>query len=320
VNARAPQAARRMLVLRLSALGDVIHTIPAVALLREALPETRIEWVVESPYAELVETVARVGTIRVSMKKWGRALVASRGAIAEARARMRGADASVDFQGLIKSAVLGWMSGAKRRYGFDREAIREKAAGLFLNRRIAVDRTQHVVEWNLQLATAVAEQMWDRPPRRSGVSGPVDFAAFAADAHRDLDGSIVLLPGAGRPEKLWPTERFRALAQNLGDDALAVWGPGERELAEAIGCRVAPPTNLRELAGILLRAKLVIGADTGPLHLAAALGTPTIGLFGPTNPARNGPYGQSGHVVSSFDGSMTMDAITVEDVLETLET
>jgi ADP-heptose:LPS heptosyltransferase len=94
------------------------------------------------------------------------------------------------------------------------------------------------------------------------------------------DNAIVLLPGAGKPNKLWPVERFRELAKRIGPKALAVWGPGERELAEAIGARVAPPTNLRELAGILQNAEVVIGGDTGPLHLADALGTKVIGLYG----------------------------------------
>ncbi|HVE70949.1 MAG TPA: glycosyltransferase family 9 protein [Thermoanaerobaculia bacterium] len=133
------------------------------------------------------------------------------------------------------------------------------------------------------------------------------------------ENAIVLLPGAGKANKLWPVERFRELAKRIGPRALAVWGPGERELAEAIGTRIAPPTNLRELAGLLQSAEVVIGADTGPLHLAAALGTKVVGLYGPTDPRRNGPYGQLDRVVGCFTTTKSMESISVNEVMETLQ-
>jgi heptosyltransferase-1 len=294
----------RLLVVRLSAFGDVIHTIPAVVALRDALPETEISWAVEPAYAELVEIVAKVTAIRVSLKKWS----ASR--IASARRDVRGFETSIDFQGLIKSSLIGRASGARKRYGFARDVIREKPAAWFVNRPVAIERTSHVVEWNVELARAVAPAI-DGAPH-------VDFTPFADDPSGKLAGfgnRVVLLPGAGRPEKQWPVDRFAELARRIGSDALVVWGPGEEALAHAIGADVAPATNFRELAWILRQARLVIGADTGPLHLAAALGTPLIGLYGPTNPARNGPYGQLDHVVESFTSTKSMQAITVEDVM-----
>jgi heptosyltransferase I len=124
---------------------------------------------------------------------------------------------------------------------------------------------------------------------------------------------------SGKPNKLWPVERFRELARQIGPRAVAVWGPGERELAEAIGARVAPPTNLRELASILRGAAVVIGGDTGPLHLADALGTKVIGLYGPTDPRRNGPYGQLDRVIDHFRTTKLMDSISVEEVMKRLE-
>jgi lipopolysaccharide heptosyltransferase I len=300
----------RVLVLRLSALGDVIHTIPAVVALRDAMPDAKLVWVVESPYRELVELVAGVEAIPVSMKKWGRSLIASRADIRRTLRTMRGADASIDFQGLIKSASLAWVAGAKQRYGFERRAIREKPASLFINRPIAVDTTKHVVEWNLELAAGVAQRSLAMPQ--------VDFAPFADDPDaklREFAGRIVFLPGAGRAEKLWPAQRFRELAQQLGNDNVVVaWGPGEKQLSEAIGAPLAPETNLRELAELLRTARVVIGADTGPLHLAAALGTPVIGLYGPTSSRRNGPWGQLAQCIDVFASSGSMEAITVDDV------
>jgi len=291
----------RVLVLRLSALGDVIHTIPAVVALKDA---HEITWVVEAPYRELVEIVAGVQTIPVRMKTWTREPSAMLGAI---RA-MRGAEISIDFQGLIKSAMLPWLARVKTRVGFAREAIREKPALLFTNRKITVDTSMHVIEQNLGLIGPIGRIGPIGPKWRDF---PVEVPGFQDD--------IVLLPGAGKPNKLWPVERFRELARRIGDRALVVWGPGERERAEAIGARVAPPTNLRELAWILASAKLVIGSDTGPLHLAAAMGTKVAGLYGPTDPRRNGPYGQLDHCIDEFRSTKSMESISVEEVMNLVE-
>lgn len=296
-------APQRLLVIRLSAFGDVIHTIPAVVALRDALPQTEIAWAVEPAYAEVVETVARVKAIRVSLKHW------SFSRIAAARRDVRGFETAIDFQGLIKSALIARASGAKARYGFARDVIREKPAAWFVNKHATIDRSKHVVEWNVELARTFAPSIARVPE--------VDFTPFAADASGQLArfaNRIVLLPGAGKPGKQWPVERFAELAARLGNDALVVWGPGEEPLARAIGAEVAPATNFRELAFILKRARLVVGADTGPLHLAAALGTPLVGLYGPTDPARNGPYGQLDRVVSTFAGTKSMHDISAGDV------
>ncbi len=295
----------RLLALRLSALGDVIHTIPAVVALREVGYD--VTWVVEAPYRELVEIVARVSTIPVQMKTWTR----SPGKAAQAIRAIRGHDVAVDFQGLLKSVGFAWLSGAPLRYGFDRDAIREKPATWFTNRRVRIDRTRHVVEWNLQLAEAVAGKPLHARP---------DFAPFSSGSDlAEYVGRIVLLPGAGRAEKQWPAESFRAVAKNYGSRALVVWGPGEQRLAEESGGDVAPKTSLRELAFLLANAAVVIGGDTGPLHLAAALGTPVVGLYACTDPRRNGPYGQLDSCISEFGRSGSMAAIQPADVMKRIE-
>lgn len=293
----------RLLVIRLSAFGDVIHTIPAVVALRDALPQTEIAWAVEPAHAELVEIVARVKAARVSLKQWSLAR------IAQARRDVRGFDAVIDFQGLLKSALIARASGAKLRYGFARDVIREKPAAWFVNQPVSIDPSRHVVEWNISLARACAPAIAHVPE--------VDFAPFADDTAGKLgafENRIVLLPGAGRPEKQWPVQRYAELARRLGDQAIVAWGPGEESLARAVGAELAPPTTFRELAFLLGRARLVVGGDTGPLHLAAALGTPVAGLYGPTDPARNGPYGQLDHVIQSFTTTKSMQSITVDDV------
>lgn len=305
---------KRLLVVRLSALGDVVHTIPAVVSLREGLPGTSIAWVVETPYRELVELVADVQPIPVRVRGWSRRPVASRGAVREALRAMRGPDVAVDFQGLIKSAMLSRLSGAPVRFGFDGNAIRERPALLFSNRQVAVDPTAHIVEQNLQLARAVGGTAEAVAPR---------WEAFPADPEGKLAawrGRIVFLPGAGRPEKVWPAQRFGELSRRLRQPGVVAWGPGEEELAASTGVPLAPPTSLRELAFLLAHASLVIGGDTGPLHLAAALGTPVIGLYGPTDPGRNGPWGQLDHCIDHYRRTKSIDSITVEEVMNLLET
>jgi len=295
----------RLLAIRLSALGDVIHTMGAVVALCDRYDVT---WVVESPYRELVEIVANVKTIPVTLRKWR--------TLPQTRRDIRGFDVAIDFQGLIKSALIARASGAKERIGFARELVREKPAAWFTNRHVHVDATKHVVDWNLELASSSGG--WAPSPVRTGEAPILHWKEFAQGNFPELRNKIALLPAAGRPEKMWPIERFRELARKLGDKAIAVWGPGEEELAKSIGCTVAPRTSLRELASVLQNAALVIGADTGPLHLADALGTRVIGLYGPTNPKRNGPYGQLERCISTFETSKRMDAITVADVLRVM--
>jgi len=148
-----------ILVLRLSALGDILHTIPAVLALRRAHPAARIGWVVESPFRELVEMTTPIDELFVvDTKKWRRSLnLTTLKEILQMRRRLRAfakGGTSVDFQGLVKSSVLGFLAGATELYGFDHLAVREKAALLFANRHIPVDRSSHVIEWNMTLARA----------------------------------------------------------------------------------------------------------------------------------------------------------------------
>lgn len=292
----------RLLVIRLSALGDVVHTIPAVLSLRSSFD---VSWVVEAPYAELVEIVAGVKPLPVRLRKFSLA------AIRQARRSVRGFDVAIDFQGLIKSALIARASGANERYGFAREAVREKPAAIFYNHKVSVDRTKHVVDWNRQLASAT-RQSGHPATRQPNWS---DFATDKNNRLTEFKNKILLLPGAGRPEKLWPASRFRELVARFRDQALVVWGPGQRHLAEEIGGLMAPETNLRELAFLMLHARVVVGPDTGPLHLADAVGTRVLGLYGPTDARRNGPYGQPGHAIQAA----TMDSIAAADVIRKID-
>lgn len=322
VEARHP-----LLVLRLSALGDIIHTIPAVVAIRRTQPGFAVGWVAESMYQDLIEAVAPVDRLfPVRLRHW-RARPFAAETRREAGAAMREirrftcGGTSVDFQGLLKSSMIGRLSTARRRLGFEREAVRERGSVMFTNERIAIDQQTHAIEWNMQLAGALGATPIDPLS--------IDYSQYGRDHSGRLallmhDRPVLLLPGAGRRDKQWPVSKFAVLAQRIaseqGRGVVVGWGPGEetaaREIAErARAVRVAPPTDLRELTVLLQNASCVVAGDTGPLHLAAALQTPVIGLYGPTDPSRNGPWGQVGHCVGSWTKSRSMDEITIEDVM-----
>lgn len=316
-----------LLILRLSALGDIIHTMPAVLALANSLrPQTRLGWVVEASLAPLVEAVAPVDDVyRVATRRWrrhpftGDTLKELRSLRETLRGFARG-ETAIDFQGLMKSAALAASSSARRRIGFAPPALRESIAALFYTDRVSVSRSAHVVEQNMMLARS-AGALAGRPP-------VPDYSRFAADHQGTLGPLIsarpvVLLPGAGRPEKQWNIDRYANLADRLAKllkvKPIVAWGPGEQQLAEAVASRgnatVAPPTDLPQLAFLLRHSRLVIGGDTGPLHLADALGTPAIGLYGPTNPHRNGPYHQIARCVETWSGTRLMNDIDVDAVM-----
>jgi heptosyltransferase-1 len=301
----------RLLIVRLSAMGDVIHTLPAAYALRAAFPEAMIGWVIEERWAELL---CAPGTARrgprsaqrplvdwvhpVSLIGWRKSLltIPTLQQIAKVWNDVRAAryDVAVDLQGAIRSAVLAQWSGASVVYGA--AEARESPASLWYTRR-AVGRGAHVIEQNLSVVEAVTQRKM-RVPR---VEFPRDSAAERRIDERlagDIDFAI-LNPGAGWGAKRWPAERYGRVARVLaasGVRSILNCGPGEEELAceaEAAseGAATAIQCSITELIALTRRARVFIGGDTGPLHLAAALQVPVVAIFGPTDPARNGPYG-----------------------------
>jgi lipopolysaccharide heptosyltransferase I len=327
---------RHVVLVRLSSVGDVVHGLPVAAALRARWPRCRLTWLAERREGVLLRGHPAIDTvIEIDTRGWRRRGPAGLGAGVAAvlalrrRARASGVDVAIDLQGLLKSAVLVAASGARRRIGFARRFCREPLSALFTNRRVTPPAdARHVVEQNLALLEPLGI---DAPEVRFTL--PVDaaaetkLAAFFAAAGLEPRGRVALLvPGAARPEKRWPPERFAALARALRPERIAVvvvWGPGEEPVARAIaedgGARLAPPTDLLELLALLRRAGVVVGGDTGPLHLAAAMNTPVVGLYGPTNPRRNGPYGQFDRCVSTFDTTKSMDSIHSDDVIAMIE-
>jgi lipopolysaccharide heptosyltransferase I len=302
----------RFLVLRLSSFGDILHTLPAVALLRALLPPpARIGWVVNEKWREVVDLVAPVDQV-----------IAFRGParFSELRSSVRefaSGETTIDFQGLIKSGVVGVMAGAKRRYGFSSGTVRELASLLFTNHRVEADPAQHVVDQNLALARVVGGGAAAPPP--------LDFSRFEQPVPAvGLDAKTLLInPGAAHSSKRWEPARFRQVALAVRKQyqmrPVVIWGPGEERIAAEAArdgaAELAPRTNLRQLAWMMRRTGLLLSGDTGPLHLAAAMGTKVVALFGPTSPSRNGPYGQPGSVVESWTTDRRMESIEVERVV-----
>ena len=295
-----------ILIVRLGALGDVVHAIPAAAALRAAIPDARIDWLVDAKHRDIVDLVTVVDRV---VPVEGRTL----GAWVDAARRVRQVryDVALDFQGLMKSAVLARASGAPRVAGFSIWHLREKGARPFYSETRdphGDDATQHVILKNLSLLAAVGVST-------TRIEFPLgDVVSSAPDTVRDATGGstfAMLNPGAAWANKRWPAARFGDVAAFLRDvrglPSVVIWGPGEQDLARAVvdaadgAAHLAPPTRISDLVALARAAALVVSGDTGPLHVAAAAGTPVVAIFGPSNPRRNGPWSPHDQVVSRFD-------------------
>lgn len=311
----------RILIVKLSSIGDVVHTLPAAALLRGALPDAQIAWAVEHAASAIIEGSPVIDElIRLDTKAWRKDLL--RGSIArDARAgfsRLRGAaelngdgrtDLAIDFQGLMKSGVIAFASRATKRLGLQTSDLRESASKVFLTEQAATSEFIHVIDKNLALARAaiaiVTKQSNPDRPSTDGYDFPIavseDDERYVQEVIESQGGPFVILnPGGGWPTKLWPAGQYAKLADWLSDDcglkSLVTFGPGEEALAHTVvsGSRSkstrAVASTLKQFVALARHAALFVGGDTGPLHLAAASGTPIVGLYGPTSPARNGPF------------------------------
>jgi heptosyltransferase-1 len=322
------QSKFRLLVVRLGAMGDILHALPAVTALRMAHPGWVIDWVVEprwrallaaqnSPGRDARQPVPRQsatsqplvdGLHLAATKEWRRSPLSSR-TLHEIKAlrqtlRAGGYDAVIDLQGSIRSAVVGRLAGCRRLIG--EAEPRERAARWLFTERVTTHGA-HVIEQDMELASTVAGD--ELAPVRPWL--PVDPAAEAeVDEILSSAGSqavVLINPGAGWGAKRWPVERYTTVAAALieqGCRVLVNAGPGEESLADVIaketgGAATPLVGSLGRLIALTRRVALVIAGDTGPLHLACALGRPVVGIYGPTDPSRNGPFGTRFKVLRS---------------------
>jgi heptosyltransferase-1 len=289
----------RILIVRLTALGDVIHGLPVACALRAALPDAVLGWVVEGRSADLLAGHPALDHVIAAPRRW----LKSPRSILDLRRRLRELefDVAIDLQCLTKSAVAAWLSGASRRIGKAGEHGRELSR--WLHNELVDVGGQHVIDHYLEMLKPLGienpEVRFDLPERVVDARVADDFLRGAGLLRRQF---AVLNPGAGWPSKIWPADRYGEVAQRLRDAhglrSLAVWGDAaERKLSEAIvaasrGAAVlAPSTTVLELAAFSRRASLFVGSDTGPMHLAVAVGTPTISLHGPSLADWCGAYG-----------------------------
>jgi heptosyltransferase-1 len=299
-------------------MGDIVHTLPAAASLKHSFPGWRVTWVVEPPWAPLLQANPFVDRVVLLDRRAGAGLARFWRELREERF-----DFAVDFQGLVKSALVACAARTERIFGFDRSVAREPLAALFYSDR-APARAVHRVDRNLQLAAAAgastALHSFPLPPGRA--EGELPAGAF-----------VLTSPQSGWQAKQWPLEYYARLAQRLRRDAgipLVVNGPpSEREALAGIAGTVLHLSSIEGLIDATRRAAAVLGVDSGPLHVAAAMGKPGVAIFGPTDPAQTGPYGagftvlRSPHAVTSYKRRNEIDpsmrAVTPDAVFEALQ-
>jgi heptosyltransferase-1 len=301
----------KFLIVKLGALGDIVHAIPVAAALRRAYPDATIDWLVSARHREILDLVPVIDRLIVVTDRSAAAGgVTWLPAIRELRRRKY--DVAVDLQGLLKSAVVARLSGAPRVIGFSRKYARESLASRFYTEvhdpggagMYAPSETRHVVDINLSLL------------RTLGIAaGPAVFPIAMPDstASRAMlaqtNGRYALLnPGAAWPNKRWPPARLAALSLALRERhnlmSVVLWGPGERPLGEAVVAAAAgaavlsPPTSIADIVALARQASVMVSGDTGPTHIGSAVGTPLVGIYGPTRPERNGPWLPDDQVVS----------------------
>jgi len=324
-------------------MGDLVHTLPAVAALRRRFPEARIDWLVETRHREvLLDNPDVTGLIEVDTLGWRRRLFSPRTwrEVREsvARIRERRYDFVLDLQGTIKSAVSAFLARSDRRIGFGAGHLKERAAALLYTERVAANGGRpHVIDRHLGLLRALDIETKER--RFPVATSPAaDAAAEDELARMTLREYVVLNPGGSWVTKRWSPERFGRLAAAIEREwkleSLVVWGPGEEGMAREVvaasqgSARLAPRTSFRELVPYIRKARLFVSGDSGPLHVASACGVPAVGIFGPTDPARNGPFGEGDEVVwkevacspcykqrCPGYGNVCLTSIEVDDVL-----
>ena len=294
-----------ILVVRLGALGDLVHTVPAVAALRRAFPTAQIHWLVAAEQRTVVDLVTVVDRV---IPLGAPTLAAWTTVVRILRATSY--DLAIDFQGLLKTAILARASGAARVVGFSIWHVRERRAQP-LSSDEGSPKGGHVIYENLRLARAVLVADPEQPPPPFPL---VTVESPALEAIRGQLGSrrfALVNAGSAWPNKRWMPIAFGEVAAFLhsacGLTPVIVWGPGEEGLAHTVAASssgsaiVAPPTDVRDLVALSRAAALVLSGDTGPLHIATAVGAPTVSIFGPTDPSRNGPINESDIAVSRYE-------------------
>jgi lipopolysaccharide heptosyltransferase I len=294
----------RALIVKLGAIGDIVHTLPAVAAVRREYPDAHISWVAEARSAEilrgceLIDDLIEIDTRSMRGGKVIDEIVLEMSKQAKAVRRHK-YDIAIDFQGLIKSAVIAKISGAKQRWGFSRSGLREPASRFLLSETVKTPKNSHVIRKNIRLAAAALGFSYNDTKLEFPINISADDIAEADAIIASADTKYALLnPGGGWVTKLWHPEKFGRLADMLwqahGLTSIVVTGPNEATLADRAAqasttgrLSLAQP-SLKGFYELAQRSAVYVGGDTGPTHIAVAAGAPVVGLFGPTEWWRNG--------------------------------
>lgn len=291
---------QRILIVRLSAIGDVVLSTPVLCALRRAFPEAKLGWVVERAGAQLLEGHPDLDDLIVVSKDTFRSL----GNFYRAARKIRRwqPTSTIDLQGLTKSSLLAFASGAPKRYGFRKGDFDGREMSCWLNNHCLQPHSTHIVERGLELIQLLGAEITSIEYRLPEEDADSRFADLVVK-NQCLDQPFAIINvGAGWPSKIWPDDRYSAVARYLSSHwglmSLVLWsGLAERMAAEAVvqqsgGCaELAPETTLKQLRSLIRRAKIFVGSDTGPMHLSVALETPTVGMIGPMPIDRVGPIG-----------------------------
>ncbi len=338
----------RILILKLSSLGDIIHTLPVLRALRENQPSAYIAWMVEERHIDLLEGNPYLDEIiivrtKAWRKNWS---LETLGEIRQTIQQMRQSqfDTVLDLHGLLKTGIIAALSGADRRIGFPRKLCKETISAWFTN--VKGPRTgigTHVVELNHSLAKLAGAGDLSQAPLTFQISTAAEekideFMQSLSDKPR-----VAINPGAGFESKQWDPIRFANLADKIVHDLdyeiILTWGPGEESKVATIAEKmeqssvIAPATTIRESLELYKRLDLMISCDSGPLHMCAGLGVPTVSIFGPTDPERNGAYGSNHEVVCKklpcsycwkrvcpLGTRECMDSVQVDEVFKAVKT
>lgn len=331
-------AGKSFLVIRLSSLGDIVHALPAVSALAQ-MPSAAVDWLIETRYRVLLNgnpylrNVIEIDTLGTGGKRWSLDSLKSMLNSVSVLRRQR-YDAVVDLQSLLKTAVLARCARAHERVGFEGDWAREPMAGVFYTQRLRVPRQVHVIQANISLVESLGAQTdrWEFPlpngrETREGIENKL--------RELGIREYMIVNPGGGWAAKRWSPEKYGELVRRLGEDSslpiILSHGPGEEQLVHDVLERagtsnaVTFPTDILQFIALARRAKLFVGTDTGPLHLSTALGTPVVGIYGPTDPATHGPFSPADIVLRNSNrtshsrrggDSATIEGVSVQVVLE----
>ncbi len=339
------QEVKNIAIIRLGAIGDIIHALPVASRIKNENPQIKITWIVEKRHVYIIENNKNIDRIiTTDTKSWRRqSLIQSWPQIKRLIKKIKQSkfDVVLDLQGLIKSGIISYLTAAKYRLGFNRPYCREGLNYYFNNIHItpAID-DEHIIDRNLAFLRYfdIKGGQWNWGIKTTPADKKYIDDFWTKEGLVGNKRIIGINPGAGWITKCWDTGKYAILCDKLAQKdykVILTWGPGEQDTVDKIVDKttnkpiIACNTTVNQLTELISRCSLYVAGDTGPLHIAAALGVPTLALYGPSSPIRNGPYGQ-GHKIIYHELSCSncykrkcasiecMELISVEEVLQAI--